>query len=192
MRLFRPLLCASAGLAITACGDSFGPIDELPRQLTVAEQKLVEADNRFAFKLFKEINSQEEPDKNVFISPLSVAMALGMTYNGAAGTTREAMQQTLELQGMTIQEVNESYRSLIDLLQDLDPAVEWILANSIWYTTTFITPLQSFIDVNRTYFDAEVRGLDFSSPAASDAINSWVNDKTRGRIEKIVPEEIPP
>jgi serpin B len=191
MKPSRSLLPAAlAGLA-AACGDAFGPITELPRQLTVAETKLIEADNRFAFKLFKEINQQEDPDSNIFISPLSVGMALGMTYNGAAGTTREAMEQTLELQGMTIQEVNESYRSLIDLLRNLDPNVEFVLANSIWHKQDLM-PLQTFLDVNRTYFDAEVAGLNFASPDASRTINNWVSDKTRGRIETIVPDQIPP
>ncbi|MEJ2238502.1 MAG: serpin family protein, partial [Gemmatimonadales bacterium] len=127
MRRFVLSLMAvgTAGL-MTGCTDGIGPgpdpepITELPRDLSITEGELIQADNTFAFKLFQEINEQEG-DKNIFISPLSVAMALGMTYNGAAGTTQQAMQEVLELQGMNLQEVNESYRSLIDLLQDLDP-----------------------------------------------------------------------
>jgi serpin B len=137
----RPILpliaVATAGL-VMACEDGIGPdprpepITDLPRELSIAEGKLIEADNRFAFKLFGEINEQEG-DTNIFISPLSVAMALGMTYNGAAGTTQAAMQEVLELQDMNLQEVNESYRGLIDLLRNLDPRVEFLLANSIWH-----------------------------------------------------------
>ena len=193
----RRLVCCflavtSAGL-VTACTDGTGPgpepITELPRQLSIAEGELVEADNTFAFKLFKEINEQEG-DKNIFVSPLSVAMALGMTYNGAAGSTQQAMQEVLELQGMDLQEVNESYRSLIDLLQDLDQQVEFTLANSIWYRNT-MTFEQDFIDLNRDYFDAEVTAIDFSAPSASQTINGWVDEKTNGRIPEIVPQTIP-
>jgi len=43
---------------------------------------LVESDNQFGIKLFKEI-VREERDTNIFVSPLSVSMSLGMTYNGA-------------------------------------------------------------------------------------------------------------
>ena len=53
-------------LLAPACGDSAGPIDNLPRQLTVAETQLVETDNRFAFKLFQEVN-QAQRGTNVFI-----------------------------------------------------------------------------------------------------------------------------
>ena len=190
MRQFSRLLpWLGVAMLVTSCGDSFAPITDLPRQLTVAEVDLIEADNRFAFKLFQEINEQEG-DKNIFISPLSVAMALGMTYNGAAGTTQEAMEQALELQGMTLENVNQAYRGLIDLLRDLDPRVEFLLANSIWYRHT-MTFEQDFLDRNQQFFDAEVTGLDFGDPSASQTINGWVNDHTNGKIQEIVPGQIP-
>jgi serpin B len=178
-------------VAAGACGEGLlQPIVDLPRQLTVAEEKLVEADNRFAFKLFRQVNTDEEDGANVFVSPLSVGMALGMTYNGAAGTTRDAMQQTLELQGLTLQEVNESYQSLIRLLVDLDPRVDMLIANSIWYRQG-IQVVPAFIDLNRQYFDAEVTALDFNDPAAANVINQWVDSKTRGRIDRIIDPPIP-
>ncbi|HEX9633458.1 MAG TPA: serpin family protein [Gemmatimonadales bacterium] len=176
-----------------ACGGSggFEPIEELPRPLTTAETQLVDADNRFAFKLFREVNAQEEAGANVFISPLSVGMALGMTYNGAAGTTRDAMQATLELGGMTLQEVNESYQSLIALLRELDPRVTFTLANSIWYRDG-IAVVPQFVNLNRQYFDAQVSALDFDDPGSVDVINGWVNDATRGKIAEIVTPPIDP
>ena len=61
---------------------------------------IVSADNNFGLKLFKELNSAD-PDINLFISPLSVSMALGMTLNGANVDTYEAMKNTLELNGLT-------------------------------------------------------------------------------------------
>ncbi len=188
------ILATFLALAVVRCGDGpVGPAPEitgLPRDLTGLEEELIQADNAFGLKLFQEIHAQEDGGKNIFISPLSVAMALGMTYNGAAGTTQEAMQETLELQGLTIDEVNESYRSLIELLRGLDPSVEFLLANSIWYRDVFPV-LQDFIDVNRDYFDAEVTPLDFSDPSAAPTINQWVNDKTNGRITEIVDDPIP-
>ncbi len=188
-RRFR-LLPLFGVLLVMACGDVFGPITELPRELTVTERGLIDADNRFAFKLFREINLQQVADTNVFISPLSVGMALGMAYNGAAGTTRDAMQQTLELQGLSIEDVNHAYRSVIDLLRTLDPRVTWLLANSVWHDQNF-TPLTPFLDVTRTYFDADVTALDFRAPTTPGTINGWVGRKTSGRIKTIVPDPIP-
>ncbi len=190
-RYIRSLFILLMAGTLTSCGESFGPIDELPRELSLAETKLIDADNRFAFKLFREVTTQEDDGANVFISPLSVGMALGMTYNGAAGETRTAMQQTLELDGMTIQEVNEAYRSLIDLLRTLDPRVEFTLANSIWYRQG-VPIVPEFLQVNQQYFDAEVSALDFSDPGAVDVINGWVSQETRGKIEEIVDPPIDP
>ena len=176
-------------IALAQCGsDPLGPIDELPRDLSRAETRLIEIDNSFGLKLFREINAQD-PGKNLFVSPLSVAMALGMTYNGADGETQQAMARTLELEGMTIQEVDEAYRDLISLLLDLDPRVEFALANSIWYRNT-MTFEQAFLDINRDYFNAEVTGLDFADPAAAGTINNWVNENTNGKIPEIVADPV--
>jgi serine protease inhibitor len=189
MNVRRPILAIALSLG-AACGDALGPITELPRELSVAERELIQADNRFAFKLFREVNAWDTTSGNILISPLSAAMALGMAHNGAAGSTREAMAETLELQGLDLQQVNEAYRSLIDLLQELDPRVEFLIGNSIWHDTG-VAPAPSYLDLTRTYFDAEVAALDFASPEAPETINGWVSDATRGRIDEIV-EQIPP
>jgi serine protease inhibitor len=185
------LICSLGGL-LTACdgGGPTGPLTGLPRELSLAEQHLVQTDNTFAFELFRVINAGEDSAGNVFVSPLSVAMALGMTYNGAANETRTAMAEALDLQGMSIGDVNRAYRGVIDLLQGLDSRVEFQLANSIWFRPEF-TPLQAFQDTVRTYFDADARALDFSAPGAADTINGWVDQHTNGKIKTIVPDPIP-
>lgn len=163
---------------------SVAPTPGISRDLTPLEKKLVEADEKFGLKLFRQV-VQSESNKNVFISPLSVSMALGMTYNGAAGTTEEAMRHVLEFGDLSSEEINESFQSLITLLIQLDPRVRFDIANSIWYRLGFHVE-QDFIDVNQTYFDAEVKGLDFSSPSAIDVINGWVDQNTNGKIKEII------
>jgi serine protease inhibitor len=163
---------------------SIKPIDSTIRELTSLEKQLIESDHHFGLKLFREV-ARTESNKNVFISPLSVAMALGMTFNGAAGETEEAMRNTLEFEEFSNQEINESFRSLISLLIQLDPRVIFEIANSIWYRNTFQVE-QEFININKTYFNAEVNALDFSSPTAPDVINGWVDQKTHGKIKEII------
>lgn len=169
---------------------SVTPAENPSRELNSMEKKLVAADNQFGFNLFKQI-SQAEKDKNVFISPLSVSMALGMALNGAAGNTKDAMGATLELADLTVEAVNESYKSLIELLTGLDPKVEFNIANSIWYRSD-LSFEKAFIDLNKAYFEAQVAGLNFSSPSASGTINAWVDQNTNGKIKKIVGEAINP
>lgn len=159
------------------------------RPLSSAEKATVTSGNHFGFKLFGELQGQS-PQENLFISPLSVSMALGMTLNGAAGETYEAMRQALEKSDLSEKEINEAYRDLIDLLVNLDPKVVFQIANSIWYREGFSVE-QTFLDVNKTYFDAEVRELDFGAPSAVDVINGWIDSKTKGKIKKVI-EEIGP
>jgi serine protease inhibitor len=154
-------------------------------ELTQKGKQLVEADNRFGLKLFNEVLEIEEPEKNVMISPLSVSLALAMTYNGADGTTKEAMEKTLELSGLTVDEINENYKDLIDALVSVDPKVLMNIANSIWYRTTFEVE-QNFININQNYFYAEVTPLDFGSPEAVNTINNWVAEKTNDKITEIL------
>jgi len=179
------IILLSLLILICTSGCNLWNSDEPLRELSSSERELIEADNSFGLKLFKEINSRET-DSNVFISPLSISMALGMTYNGAAGSTEEAMRTTLEFGNLSRDEINESYKSLIELLEGIDTDVEFNIANSIWYRDDY-TFEQDFFDRCGEYFDARVSGLDFGKPQeAKDTMDNWVDENTNGKIEEIV------
>jgi serine protease inhibitor len=193
LKKLKILLFLIIGITLLQCSKnplSTNKDKEIPIDLASAEKRLVESDNKFGLKLFREI-VKEEKDKNVFISPLSVSMALGMTYNGANGKTQEAMQKTLELNGLTLQEVNECYKHLIETLTQLDPKVRFQIANSIWYRQD-LTFEQEFFNLCQKYFDALVKALNFDDPNAAGTINAWVDEKTNGRIKEIVDSPIDP
>ncbi len=193
--LVRRLVAAELLVFFGLGCDSTGPEDAAdappPRPLTAAEDQVVDADNAFGLTLLRSTVDTEGTAKNVFLSPISVSMALGMALNGARGETRSAMEAALEKQDLSPTDINDAYRGLIDLLEGLDPNVEVALANSIWYREG-LPVRHAFIDTNRPHFDAEVEALDFADPSASDRINGWVNEQTRGNIEQIVPGRIPP
>lgn len=188
-KLFHLASVFAAMMIFVRCEHSvISPPARVFRELTPLEKSLVESDNKFGLKLFREVSRAEnDKSKNVFISPLSVSMALGMTLNGANGSTLEAMQEALELAGLTTEEINKSYKSLIELLVQLDPKVKFRIANSIWHRNDY-TFEPAFIDLNQTYFNAIVRALNFGDPGAKDIINGWVKESTNGLIEKIIDE----
>lgn len=179
-------------VSLSSCSD-FGTNGSqdivLPRPLTSLEKQTISSANEFSFKLLSG-NNTDETTKNVFISPLSISMALGMTFNGANGTTKDAMQQTLEFRGLTPDEINQSYKGILELLINLDTKVQLMVANSIWYRPT-LNVEQEFISTNKKYFNAEVARIDFGDPNASNTINSWVEKSTKGKITNIVPATIP-
>jgi serpin B len=178
--------CAAAGL--TGCSDvaapDQGPITELPRELTLTERAVIEGSNDFGFALLGRVVSEEERP-NVVLSPLSASMALAMTLNGADGATFDAMRSTLGFAGLTREEINASYRDLIDMLTGLDPEVQFDIANAIWANEDI--PFQdAFFQAVAAAFDASAESRDFSDPATLAAINDWVEQSTGGLIDSIV------
>ena len=181
--------------SLAACGSDspLGPGEEikvLPRPLTAAEELLIEAGNDFAFRFLDQVYG-EDPAANLFISPLSASMALGMTLNGAAGGTFDEMRSTLGFATLSLEQINQGYRDLIDLLRSLDPEVELGLGNSIWYRQGLEVEAD-FIERTQGFFDAEVRALNFSDPASVGIINGWVSEQTRDKIPEIIRGPIDP
>lgn len=186
-------------LLLTACESPVGPgnlpplLTQLPRPLSTAEARVIDASNAFAFDLLREVTRKLPGDSNAFLSPLSAGMALGMALNGANGETYDSMQATLRLTGLSEAEINQGYKDLIALLLGLDSSTEMNIANSMWAHQRLALE-QAFIDAGKTFFDAEVGTLDFASPAAVTTINDWVSQKTNGRIptllDEISPEEV--
>ena len=146
---------------------------------------LVEADTRFGLDLFGEVLTMEEAPENLMISPVSVAVALGMTYNGAMGDTKSAFEETLRFSGYSREEINTIHQALIIHLLQADPKVIMEIANSIWYRQGFDV-LQSFIDTNKFYYNADVLGLNFNDPASKDVINDWCAEKTHDKIQNVL------
>ena len=165
------ILCSNATLT-----RSEGSKNQVDTRLTAASSK-------FAFKLYDQI--LKHSNGNTFVSPASVMLALAMTYNGAAGTTREGMARTLEVEGVSVEDVNRAFAELKSALAPADPKVQLKIANSLWVRSGFALD-PAFIDRNKQHYAAEIARLDFADPAAAKTINSWVNKNTDGKIDKIV------
>ena len=111
--------------------------------------------------------------------------------NGAGGETLNQMRDALGFGSLTEEEINAGYASLLQILTELDPAIEIAIGNSVWTRLGF--PVRAdFVEVLRESFNAEAMELDFDSPSASVHINEWIRSATDGSIEGIVPAAIPP
>lgn len=185
-------LAGLTALLAAACTDRPAPGEADPGPgagdptlpLTAQEIHVSAASNAFGLELFRRVSVLAD-EANVLISPLSVSMALGMTLNGAAGSTFADMAATLGFSGMPESEINAAYEGLIAKLRARDPRVEFGLANSLWYERSFPVE-QPFIDALRSHFDARVSALDFADPAAPGTINAWVSSETGGRIKDLI------
>ena len=184
-RIAGVLLIGVAGCFDGGPGGPPERLTALPRALSNQESSVISASNGFTLALFQKV-SAAEPTVNVFLSPLSASMSLGMAMNGARSGTLDAMRGTLGFGSVPVADANAGYKSLISLLTSLDPSVQMLVANSIWFRTSF--PISAdFVAAGRDFFDAKVAALDFTNVAASkQAINDWASEKTSGRIATIV------
>lgn len=188
-------LFLSLVLTFAACNNENEPASQLPpdaKPITLSKEleKRVGQDNEFAFDLFRQVLNFSK-ETNVFISPLSVSITLGMTWNGAAGETKSEMESALKMSDMSVEEINEYYRILQTTLPTIDPTTKLTLANSLWYRSGFQVK-SDFLEVNIDYFDAYVRELDFSKAWAVDTINQWCAKKTNNLIPSVldvIPED---
>lgn len=174
-------------LTLTSCG---GGVIGKKFDMDKISTGVVDGNSQFAFNIFKELNN-EDSDKNIFISPLSISTALTMTYNGANSTTKEAMGKALEYEGIENTEISQSYNNLLNYLDNINKKVELNTANSIWIREGEAIK-EDFLSNNRSNFNAEISELDFSKEASVDTINKWISDATKGKIDKMLEPPIDP
>ena len=172
-------------LALVMTASSCSPqIDDPAFDYNLKSARVIETNNDFGLELLKTVAGNED-SPNLMISPASVSIALGMAYNGAETTTREAFEEVLNYEGLTREEVNEITRELIHVLVTNVQGNLLEIANSMWYHYGFPVE-EEFISLNTHYYAAEVRELDFGSADAVKTINTWVSEHTHGKIDEII------
>jgi len=155
------------------------------KNLPEKSAQLISADNQFGLELFQKIAALAGTNGNTMVSPLSVSLALAMTYNGAGGATKTEMEKTLKQSGLTTEQINNAYKALVNALQSADSDVLLEIADAIYYKQE-LKVKSDFVTVNKDYYDANVTPLDFTSSDALKTINGWVADKTRNKIPTII------
>jgi serpin B len=148
------------------------------------QNSFISANARFAFKLFGEL-ARQQGERNLFVSPMSVMLALAMTYNGARGATERAMAEALELGRTARGDLNQAAAEFVRSLRDLGPQVALAIANSLW-ARQGVGFKPDFVRSVRESYAAQVVQLDFAGTTAAAAINGWVSEHTSGKIDKII------
>lgn len=127
-------------------------------------------------------------ERSTLISPLSIAMALGMTANGAREDTLKGMEQVL---GLPIEKLNRFLAAYGASLPQGD-TFGTHLVNGIWIREDgHLVPDKEFLQANADYYRAALRMADFGDGTLQE-INGFVKKNTDGMIERIldrIPEE---
>lgn len=149
-----------------------------------AQRDVPSAVQAFGLELLKQ-ECESRPRENVFISPLSVYLALAMAENGAGGETKQAMRRALRIAGdAEALKWNGEAKQLVQELQR-KAGIELTIGNALWIDSQ-ISLAPEFVSLCAEYFDALVQTLEMKNPASAKIINGWVSEKTRGKISAIV------
>ncbi len=184
--VFTPLLLII--LLISACNsnNTTSTDDENltpDEHASLVSNEFVQANNAFAFSVFQK-TMESHPDENINISPLSLSIALAMTYNGAQNETANQMAATLNYHNFDLEELNQEYSHLMQSLENCDSTIQLDLANSIWIRDTF--PVYTdFIETNQTHYLAEIFTAPFNDLTVIE-INNWVENNTNGFITEMI------
>jgi serpin B len=135
-------------------------------------------------------------DRNLALSPYSLAVALAMTVNGAAGTSRSQMLEVLHIDSLAT--YNGGIGALTRAIEDLagpvtlddgtSAQIALATANQLFGDggTTWGRP---FLTVLAKEYGAGMRTVDFrhAAEAARTLINRWTADRTHDRVPTILP-----
>ena len=140
------------------------------------------SENTFAFRLLGAL-AGDAPTKNVFFSPASVTLALGMALAGARGPTRDELVTLLGLGDGPLDQLAALGAVLDHIAQDEGATLT--SANALWASQQF-PPDPGYVQRCRELFGAHVESLDFADPGAVAVINAWVSDHTAGKIPDLL------
>jgi serpin B len=119
-------------------------------------------------------------DDNVFLSPASISICIGMAYNGAGGQTASEIASILGASTMTLEDYNEANLTLTARLADTGGGITLSIANSMWLRKG-MSIREGFVERNEKSFGAGVFELE-----SAKEINDWVKEKTEGMIDSIL------
>jgi len=174
----RALLCFSKIRTVFCAG-----IILLPS--TWAAESLFEGNTAFAFDLYSQLKDKQG---NLFFSPYSISTCLAMTYTGARGDTEKQMSAVLHF-NQKQDELHSAFGALQRQLNEVGTrkGVELSIANALWAQKGH-SFRQEFVKVALGQYGAKLNQADFATQAdaAIQEINSWVEVKTKDKIQNIL------
>jgi serine protease inhibitor len=150
----------------------------------------VEGNTAFAIDLY---HRESRKEGNLFFSPYSISTALAMTYAGARAGTALEMARTLHFPGAQ-DDLAPAFAGLADRFKQVQKGgqAQLSVANSLWCQRHHPF-LPAFLELNRNYYRAEVRAVDFAGNAdgARREINDWVAQQTQDKIRDLLRPPVP-
>src|SRR6266568_630664 len=157
-----------------------------PEAQSAQTQSLVERNTGFALDLYGQIKTGSG---NLFFSPYSISTCLAMTYAGTRAETEKQMGQALHFE-KNQRQLHSAFGELQRQVSEASrqQGIELSIANALWAQRE--PPLlPAFLQIAKGEYQANVNQADFKTGAeeARDEINRWVAQKTKDKIQNILP-----
>ncbi|NLG15725.1 MAG: serpin family protein [Fibrobacter sp.] len=156
-----------------------------PQVTALQVDQLVSGNTRFAADLYRDLSKD---NKNVFISPFSISMALAMTRAGAINQTAVQIDSTLRF-SLSDSLVHRTFNYLDLQLKSRDGATLSIV-NQAWGRAD-LNFQDAYLDILAINYGSGMNLLNFGSdPEGSrQIINAWVADNTNDKITNLLPPQ---
>lgn len=149
------------------------------------DPSLSKAINALGVDIYGQLRSQPG---NFSISPMSISLALAMTYGGARAKTSEQMAKVLHFD-MAADDLHDSAERLLKSVNAGDGGGGVLTIADRLYGDRTYTFEEPFLALTRDRYRAELERVDFQGAAEQSRaqINGWVSEQTKSRIEEIMP-----
>ena len=147
-------------------------------------QEVVNANNKFAFELYSELDKAE--DGNMFYSPYSISAALAMTYEGAKGQTADEMKSVFHFPESNI--LRPNFAAIYNDINKGNNAYELRTGNALWVQQDYPF-LEDYTSRVEKYYGGKAANLDFVSETekSRQTINTFIEEQTNDKIKDLIP-----
>ena len=149
--------------------------------LSDAQKVLTANNNDFALQLFGKISGFDSK----VVSPLSIDYLMGMLANGAEGATRDEILKAIKASGLSLDEVNNYYKVMMQKGSGSDESPVLSIANYMAVNKN-VRIEDGFSRTVADNYMAGMESLDFSSSKAVRRINEWCSKQTKGMVPRII------
>ncbi|KAF1389773.1 hypothetical protein PFLUV_G00077020 [Perca fluviatilis] len=147
-----------------------------------------EANQEFSFRLYRQLAAHADSQgKNIFFSPASVSAALAALSVGAQGETHRQLFNGLGFNSslLTQTDVDQAFQRFLQRANNTSQ--EDASEGTAVFVDNRFKPKPEFLQTLKQSYLADGFNVDFTKATESaDTINKYVEEKTNGKIDKLV------
>lgn len=175
------VLCVA--FVASCCGQ---PLQKPVENNTGLHNGLSEKIGNFSIEILFHTSKTLKEGDNFIMSPITVWSVLAVIAEGAAGDTRNEINNVLRLSARNKESTRTGFRNITQWLQVNTGTVKLAKINAIFVDKDRL-PLPEFTEVSKNYYQTEMVTLDFKdSVRSANILNQAISNITHGKIPNMV------